>query len=67
MKRTRNGKRPALSVHDRLKRFVAQARKAANHLPRGAERDKPTQCAPENETAARIDRWLSSRELRSPK
>ena len=67
MKRTRNGKRPALSVHDRLKRFVAQARKAASHLPPGADRDRLAQRALENETAARIDRWLSSRGLRSPK
>ena len=40
MKQTRNRKRPALSFQDRLKRFAAQAREAADHLPPGAERDR---------------------------
>jgi len=67
MKQTRNRKRPALSFQDRLKGFAAQAREAANHLPPGAERDRLAQQALENETAARIDRWLSSPALRGPK
>jgi hypothetical protein len=67
MKQTRNRKRPALSFQDRLKGFAAQARDAANHLPPGAERDRLAQRALENETAARIDSWLSSPGLRDPK
>jgi hypothetical protein len=67
MKRTRNRKRPALSFQDRLKRFAAQAREAASQMPPGADRDRLAQQALENETAAKIDRWLSSPGVRSPK
>jgi hypothetical protein len=67
MKRTRNRKRPVLSFQDRLKRLAEQAREAASHLPPGEDRDRLTQQALENETAAKIDRWLSSPGLRSPK
>lgn len=48
-------------------RFAAQAREAASQLPPGADRDQLAQRALENETAAKIDRWLSSPGLRSPK
>jgi hypothetical protein len=67
MKRTRNRKRPALSFQERLQRFAAQAREAASELPPGADRDRLAQQALENETAAKIDKWLSSPGLRSPK
>jgi hypothetical protein len=67
MKRTRNRKRPALSFQERLQRFAAQAREAASELPPGVDRDRMAQQALENETAAKIDRWLSSPGLRSPK
>jgi hypothetical protein len=67
MKRTRNRKRPVLSFQDRLKQFAAQAREAANRMPPGADRDRLARLAVENETAARIDRWLSSPGLRGPK
>jgi hypothetical protein len=67
MKRTRNRKRPDLSFQDRLRRFAAQARKTAGTLPPGADRDRLAQQALESETAANIDKWLSSPGLRSPK
>ena len=67
MKRTRNRKRPALSFQDRLKQFAAQAREAASQMPPGADRDRLAQQALENETAAKIDRWLSLPGLRGPK
>jgi hypothetical protein len=67
MKRTRNRKRPALSFQDRLMQFAAQAREGASRMPPGEDRDRLAQQAFENETAARIDRWLSSPGLRSPK
>jgi hypothetical protein len=67
MKRTRNRKRPAMSFQERLMRFAAQAREAASQLPPGADRDQLAQRALENETAAKIDRWLSSPGLRTPK
>jgi hypothetical protein len=67
MKRTRNRKRPTMSFQDRLMRFAEQAREAASQLPPGADRDQLAQRALENETAAKIDRWLSSPGLRSPK
>jgi hypothetical protein len=67
MKRKRNRTRPALSFQDRLQRFAAQAREAAKEMPPGADRDLLTQQALENETAAKIDKWLSSPGLRNPK
>jgi len=67
MKRTRNRKRPALSFQERLKQLAEQAREAAGNLPPGADRDRLAQQALENETAAKIDKWLSSPGLRSPK
>ena len=67
MKQTRNRKRPALSFQDRLNRFATQAREAASRLPPGEDRDRLTQQALENETAAKIDKWLSSPGLRTPK
>jgi threonine synthase len=67
MKRTRNRKRPTMSFQDRLMRFAAQARERASQLPPGRDRDQLAQRALENETAAKIDRWLSSPGLRSPK
>jgi hypothetical protein len=67
MKLTRNRKRPTLSFQDRLTRFAAQAREAAERLPPGTDRDLLAQRALENETAAKIDRWLSSPGLRNPK
>jgi hypothetical protein len=67
MKRTRNRKRPDLSFQDRLKRFAARSRETAEALPPGAERDRLAQQALESETAANIDKWLSSPGLRSPK
>jgi hypothetical protein len=67
MKQTRNRKRPDLSFQDRLKQFATQAREAASGLPPGEDRDRLAQQALENETAAKIDRWLSSPGLRTPK
>jgi hypothetical protein len=67
MKRTRNRKRPVLSFQDRLMQGAAQARQAASRLPPGADRDELAMRALENETAAKIDQWLSSPGLRSPK
>jgi hypothetical protein len=67
MKQTRNRKRPDLSFQDRLKQFAARAREAANNLPPGEDRDRLAQQALENETAAKIDKWLSSPGLRTPR
>ena len=67
MKRTRHRKRPALSFQDRLTQFAAKAREAASRMPPGGDRDRLARQALENETAARIDRWLSSPGLRAPK
>jgi hypothetical protein len=56
-----------MSFQDRLMRFAAQARERASQLPPGRDRDQLAQRALENETAAKIDIWLSSPGLRSPK
>jgi hypothetical protein len=67
MTRKRNRKRPELSFQDRLNKFTQEARAAAKKLPPGAERSDLMQKARESEAAAKIDRWLSSPGLQSPK
>jgi hypothetical protein len=67
MTRKRNRKRPELSFQDRLNKFTQEARAAAKKLPPGAERSDLLQKARESEAAAKIDRWLSSPGLQSPK
>jgi hypothetical protein len=60
MTKTRNRKRPTLSLQERLKRSSDQARAAARTLPKGKERDLQTQKEMETNTAANIDLWLST-------
>ncbi|HWZ39177.1 MAG TPA: hypothetical protein VNY08_12845 [Bradyrhizobium sp.] len=67
MTRKRNRKRPELSFQDRLNKFTQEARAAAKKLPPGAERSDLLQKARESEAAAKLDRWLSSPGLQSPK
>lgn len=67
MTKTRNRKRPVLPFQERLKRCADQAREAAANLPSGSERELLRRKALENETAANIDRWLSSPGLRTPR
>ena len=61
-----NRKRSALWFQERLSRFADQAREAVRALPPGAQRELLEQEAPQNEAAAKIDRWLSSPGLRRP-
>ncbi len=63
----RNHKPPMLSFQDRLAKFAESARAAAGRLPPGGERHDLLLKARESEAAARIDRWLSSPGLQSPK
>lgn len=58
--------RSALRFQERLRRFADQAREAVQALPPGTQRELLEQEAPENEAAAKIDRWLSSPGLRRP-
>ena len=67
MARKRNRSRPLLSLQERLTRFTEDARAAARNTPAGAERHQLLQKARDGEAAARIERWLSSAELQSPK
>jgi hypothetical protein len=65
---TNKRKRPLQSLHDRLGEFARAVREAARRLPSGAgaaRRDLLLK-ARDREAAAKIDRWLSSRELRGP-
>jgi hypothetical protein len=63
----RNRKRPLLSLQERLKHFAQDARKRAEDLPPGPERSRLVHRALSNEAAAKIERWLSSPGLQSPK
>jgi len=67
MTRKRNRKRPVLSFQERLIKFAQDARTAATRLPPGAERLELLVKARESEAAAKLDRWLSSPGLQSPK
>ena len=67
MSKKRNRNRPLSSFQDRLTKFAQDARAAAKNLPAGAERLELLQKARDGEAAAKIDRWLSSPELRGPK
>ena len=67
MKKKRNRTRPALSLQERLKQIAFRAREKAEALPPGRERDRLIRAAASTESAATIERWLSSRELEGPK
>jgi hypothetical protein len=67
MAKKRNRKPPVLSFQDRLTRFAKSARAAASRLPPGAERHELLLKAHDSDAAAKIDRWLSSPGLQSPK
>jgi hypothetical protein len=67
MTKKRNRSRPLSSFQERLNKFTQDARAAAKKLPPGAERSDLLQKAREGEAAAKIERWLSSPELQSPK
>jgi glycosyltransferase A (GT-A) superfamily protein (DUF2064 family) len=67
MTKKRNRSRPPLPLQERLRQFALRARERAAHLPPGQERDRLIETAVANESAAAIDRWLSSPGLQSPK
>ena len=53
-------------LKDRLVRQAESARKRAEKLPPGRERESLLRLARRSETAAHIDEWLSSPGLRPP-
>jgi hypothetical protein len=67
MKKKRNRSRPPQSLQERLNQFARGAREKAATLPLGDERDRLLETAVSTESAAAIDRWLSSPGLQSPK
>jgi hypothetical protein len=67
MKKKRNRTRPALPLQERLKQLAFRARVKAEALPPGRERDRLLTAAVSTESAAAIERWLTSRELERPK
>ncbi len=67
MPKKRNRTRPMLSLQERLKHFAEDARKTAEKLPPGPERERQVHKALSNDAAAKIERWLSSPGLQSPK
>ena len=67
MTQKRNRKRPLLSFQERLAKLAQDARAAAKKLPAGAERHELLAKARDGEAAAKIERWLSSPDIRDPK
>ncbi len=63
----RNRRSHDVSFDERLLRAAAQARDAAQLLPKGHERDALLRKADQAETAARINHWLASPGQHSPK
>ncbi len=67
MKKKRNRSRPPLPLQERLNQIAQGAREKAAGLPPGDERDRLLETAVSTESAAAIERWLSSPGLLSPK
>lgn len=67
MKKKRNRTRPALPLQERLRQLACRAREKAEALPPGRERDRLLTAAMSTESAAAIERWLTSPELQRPK
>ena len=67
MKKKRNRTRPELPLQERLKQIAVRAREKAEALPPGHERDRLITAAVSSESAAAIERWLTSPELQRPK
>jgi hypothetical protein len=67
MTKKRNRTRPALTLQERLDKFTQAARAAAKNMPAGAERHDLLRKARDGETAAEMERWLSSPGLQPPK
>ena len=62
MKKKRNRSRPPLPLQERLRQIAVGAREKAAGLPPGHERDRLLETAVSTESAAAIERWLSSPE-----
>jgi len=67
MTKKRNRRRPALTLQERLNKFTEEARAAARKLPAGAERHALMQKVRDGETAAEMERALSSFGPQDPK
>lgn len=67
MKKKRNRSRPPQPLQERLNQCARDAREKAAGLPPGDERDRLIETAVSTESAAAIERWLSSPGLQSPK
>lgn len=63
----RSRRKHTLSFNERLERAADEARDAARKLPIGRERDALMKKARQTDTAARINQWLTSPGLQSPK
>lgn len=65
MKKKRNRSRPPQPLQQRLGQLARMAREKAAGLPPGDERDRLLEKAVSTESAAAIERWLSSPGLQS--
>jgi hypothetical protein len=63
----RNRRKQTVPFDERLQTVAREARQAAQLLPQGPERDVLLKKASQAETAVRINGWLASPGLRSPR
>jgi len=64
---TRNRRKQTVCFDERLRKLAHEAREAAGRLPQGPERNMLLKKAGQAETAVRINGWLASPGLRSPR
>jgi hypothetical protein len=63
----RSRRKPTVPFEERLRRVAEEAREAAGRLPQGLQRDALMKKASQAENAVRINGWLASSGLRSPR
>ena len=63
----RNRHKQTTSFDERLQRAAREAREGARRLPPGPQRDLLLKKAGQAETACRINEWLASPGLRTPR
>jgi hypothetical protein len=63
----RNRRKQSTPFDQRLQRAASEAREAARQLPPGPQRDLLLKKAGQAETACRINEWLASPGLRTPR
>jgi hypothetical protein len=67
MSKRRRRLQQTLPLKDRLISFATEAREKAKSMPPGAEKEDLLRRARQADTTSRLDDWINSRGLQSPK